>query len=88
LVVFAVNQVIVYILYPITLVLFIGGVMFSYLTVLQVALKFLILIADVDVTEHGETSGIVLEPRGRGADHAASHADQCGPRTCHGPVTR
>jgi len=35
----------VYILYPITVLLFVGGVIFSYLTVLQVALKFLILIA-------------------------------------------
>lgn len=35
----------VYILYPITIVLFAGGVVFSYLTVLQVALKFLILMA-------------------------------------------
>ncbi|MGE5381440.1 MAG: twin-arginine translocase subunit TatC [Methylocystaceae bacterium] len=35
----------VYILYPVTVLLFVGGVVFSYLTVLQVALKFLILMA-------------------------------------------
>jgi len=35
----------VYILYPITILLFVGGVIFSYLTVLQVALKFLIFMA-------------------------------------------
>lgn len=35
----------VYILYPITVLLFVGGVIFSYLTVLQVALKFLIFVS-------------------------------------------
>ncbi|MGE5455452.1 MAG: twin-arginine translocase subunit TatC [Methylocystaceae bacterium] len=35
----------VYILYPVTVLLFVGGVVFSYLTVLQVALKFLIFVA-------------------------------------------